>query len=436
MLDWLLAALLAAATFGLYRLTAGAHANHQSGDPQFVLLASAFLQHRLWLDPAGAARLGDITAWTGRYYVSFPPMPAVLLMPFVAYAGTTFNDVVFSMALGSVNVALMYLTVRRLTWPGFAVRQPITIGRVAALASATLFGFGTVHFGSALQGSVWYLAHIVYDFFLLLYLRECAGAGRPLVAGLALAGAFLTRPTAVFGGLFWLVLALGQVESPSALAKQVAKLAAPGVVALVLLLWQNLLRFGSPVDFGYFKMNVAGTLAPRLRTYGQFSTHFLNDNIHALLLSGPVVDGNALGPWLRTLPGAGGLGGLWQAFTQRPGQRFPLSWDPWGAGFWAVSPALVAVFRPPERALLLLTGAAWASIIAIAIPDLLYYNTGWGQFGDRFALDFLPFLVLLVAIGLRQPLARWWATLVALLVVLSIASNWLGARWFLHLPPY
>lgn len=436
LIDLCVAAALAVLTFWLYRLTAGVLANRQSGDPQFVLLADAYLHLRFWLDPLRAARLGDITPWNGHFYVSFPPMPAVLMLPFVARVGPTFNDVLFSIALGSTNVALLYLLIRRLSVPGFASRQGIEFGRLPAVAASALFGFGTVHFDSALLGSVWYMAHIVYDFFLLLYLRECVGSGRPLVAGLALAGAALTRPTAIFAGLFWLALALGRREQFRTLALRVVTISAPLAVALVFLLWQNQVRFGSPTDFGYFKMRVADTLAPRLLTYGQFSTHFLGDNLSALFTAGPLVNGAGFRPWLQNLPQPGGIVGLWTALTRGGPSAFPISWDPWGAGLWAVSPAVIFALRPPDRRTALVTVAAWLAIIAVAIPDLLYYNTGWGQYGYRFALDFLPIVAMLVALGLRRPLAWGWAALFVLLLLASLASNWLGARWFMHLPPY
>ena len=72
----------------------------------------------------------------------------------------------------------------------------------------------------------------------------------------------------------------------------------------------------------------------------------------------------------------------------------------------------------------------------MAIPDLLYYNTGWVQYGYRFLLDFLPFLLILVALGLRRPagIPRWSAF--GLLLLASAVSNLVGLRWFLRLPPF
>ena len=430
--DLALALLLAAATFALYRRLGGPALDRQSAQPHFVLLADALLRGHLWIDPARAARLGDITPFAGRYYVSFPPMPAVLLLPFVAAAGPGFDDRLFSIALGALDVGLAYLLVRRLSAPGFA-GPGLPLGRGQALAVAATLGLGTVLCYSAVTGTVWYLAHVVGVGFLLLYLLECAGQGRALPAGLALACAFLARTPAIFGGIFWLLLALRATPAPAVLGRRLARLAAPVALAVALLLWQNQVRFGAPLDFGYGKMRIAAQLAPRLRDWGQFNTHFLPDNLKALLVDPPLVAPVSLPAWLALV---GGPRGLPRLFLGDQGLPFPVSFDPWGTGLWAVSPVFIFLLRPPRRQEAPLALAAFAAALAVALPDLLYYNTGWGQYGDRFFLDFAPFLLVPLAMALRRPFTAGWRLLFALLLAVSVLSNVLGTRWFLRLPPY
>jgi 4-amino-4-deoxy-L-arabinose transferase-like glycosyltransferase len=110
-----------------------------------VLLADALLHGHLWIDPVRADRLADITPFAGRFYVSLPPMPAILMVPFVAVAGPAFNDALFTLVLGSLNVGLAYLLVRRLSAPGF-LGPGSPLGRREAVAVAALLGLGTVHF--------------------------------------------------------------------------------------------------------------------------------------------------------------------------------------------------------------------------------------------------------------------------------------------------
>ncbi|HLH73484.1 MAG TPA: hypothetical protein VKX96_09385 [Chloroflexota bacterium] len=432
--DLAIAALLSALTYVAYRWVAGPSVLHQSSELHFVLLAEALLHGRLWLDPTQAARLGDITVFAGRYYVAFPPMPAILMLPFVAWRGPSFDDRLFSIALGSVNVGLTYLLARRLTWPRFS-DLAVPIGRIEAVAVAVLLGFGTVAFYSALAGTVWFVAHIVALCFTLLYLLECTGACRPLVAGVLLAAAFLARAPAIFGLVFWAILALRCTRGFREALWLASRFAIPLVVAVVLLLAQNFVRFNSPFDFGYRSMRIASQLRPDLEQYGQFSSHFLPRNLAALLITAPLVSPTDLATWVGSADGPSVL--LYRLTTlPEPGvPPFPVTFDPWGTGLWAVSPALAFGLRPPGRRYALAFAAGLAALV-VAIPDLLYYNTGWYQYGYRFAADFIPFLLILVVLGLRRPLPPALRALFVLLLLISIASNLLGVRWFLHLPPY
>lgn len=435
LLDAVVGVFLALLTCLAYILAAGPSVFQQSNQPHFVLLADALLHGHLWIDPARAVRLGDVTPFAGRFYVSFPPMPAILMLPFVAVAGPGFDDRLFSIALGSIDVALTYLLARRLSAPGYG-RPGVPLGRLEAIAVATLLGFGTVHFYAALAGTVWFIAHVVSVTFALLYLIECAGACRPFVAGAALALAFLARTPLIFGLVFWAALALQRTGPPSTIIPRAIRFSIPLAAAIALLLGQNVIRFGSPLDFGYLSMRIARQLQPDLQQYGQFSPHFLARNLAALLVTPPIVAPIDPSTWLQTIGGVTGLPRLLQTPTSRLGAPFPITFDPWGTGLWAVSPALIFSLRPPRRQDLALAGTAWLSAFLVAAPDLLYYNTGWVQYGDRFSLDFTPFLLVLTAMGLRRSLCAGWRILFVALLIVSIASNVLGARWFLHLPPY
>ena len=74
----------------------------------------------------------------------------------------------------------------------------------------------------------------------------------------------------------------------------------------------------------------------------------------------------------------------------------------------------------------------------------MHFSQGWVQFGYRFSLDFAPWAILLVAIGLERiaagpgaaaaPIGRRavaWALvgLAVLLVVVSVLVNFWGVVW-------
>ena len=62
---------------------------------------------------------------------------------------------------------------------------------------------------------------------------------------------------------------------------------------------------------------------------------------------------------------------------------------------------------------------------------LVYFNTGWYQFGYRFILDFLPFALLLAVLGMRA--VPGWRE--KLLIVLSVAMNVWGFVVFTFFHP-
>ncbi len=62
---------------------------------------------------------------------------------------------------------------------------------------------------------------------------------------------------------------------------------------------------------------------------------------------------------------------------------------------------------------------------------LMYFNTGWYQFGYRFILDFLPFIFLLAVLAM-QAVPGWREKS---LIVLSVAMNVWGFLVFAFFHP-
>ena len=89
--------------------------------------------------------------------------------------------------------------------------------------------------------------------------------------------------------------------------------------------------------------------------------------------------------------------------------------------------ALPAVGR--FRASRVVAGSAIA-VLFIAIVNLMHFSQGWVQFGYRFSNDFVPWAVILVALGAEAVVRRWsGVVLVGGLVVASILINAWGVAW-------
>ncbi|MEM1349521.1 MAG: hypothetical protein AAGI01_13240, partial [Myxococcota bacterium] len=123
-----------------------------------------------------------------RYFVSFPPGPAFLMMPLVAIFGWSTNDVLFTLFFAALNVALVFVLLEQLAIGGRTGRS-----RRDNYWLTAMFALGTNHYWCAVLGQVWFTALIVGTTFTLLYMIWGADARRPLLAGCALAMAFATR---------------------------------------------------------------------------------------------------------------------------------------------------------------------------------------------------------------------------------------------------
>lgn len=367
----------------------------------FNHLAAAFLEGQLHL--ANPPSTHDLTFHAGRWYVPFPPLPALLMLPWIALRGLpALNTTFFCALFGALNVTLVFLLLNAL-----AQRGQLNLSRSGMLWLTALFGLGSVHWYMATIGSVWFVAQICTVTFVALAVWAAAATGSPWWTGTALACALLARPNVLLTWPLLLGIAAGHLTAEPMLSWRLpwraligwsVRSAVPIALAVGILLIYNAARFGHPLDFGYLNENVAEALAPNLQTYGQFNLRYLPKNVWAMWLAGP----------------------QWQADHNfwRP--------DPEGMSLLLTTPALIYLVRARGRSLLIAGG--WVALLLLMIPLLLYYNTGWWQFGYRFSLDFMiPVVVLLaVAGGIRFS----WP--MRLLILAGIVVNAYGLYWWHH----
>jgi hypothetical protein len=95
-----------------------------------------------------------------------------------------------------------------------------------------------------------------------------------------------------------------------------------------------------------------------------------------------------------------------------------------GTALWITSPALVlAFFARGPRGLIV---SLWIAILLVAGPSLLYYANGGAQFGMRHALDFEPFVLVLMGLAARKGLGLVWRAL----IVWSVAAGAWGIYYW------
>src|SRR4051812_15032791 len=92
--SWLQAILIFLLTLVIYVITANfAQLTQMKEVGYFNYLAEAFLNGRLHL--VNPPMTLDLSSFEGRWYVPFPPLPALLMLPWVALAGAKGVNVVY-----------------------------------------------------------------------------------------------------------------------------------------------------------------------------------------------------------------------------------------------------------------------------------------------------------------------------------------------------
>ncbi len=394
-----------AAVAGRERLVEHTQYNH------FALLAEGWLRGRLDLggDPPDYAQGNDFALYGGKWFVPFPAFPAVLLLPLVYFAGGAerVRDGQFFLWLAPLGPTILFFALEKLRRVGRSERSLLqNVGLTLG------FGLGSVYFFTAVQGTVWFAAHVVAVALIAAYVLCALDAERPWLAGLMLGLGFWSRAPVLFAAPLFIIeslrvcgmplapagpaisrwrqrlLALKQVDM-GRLAKRNAAFALPVALCFGLSLVHNAARFDDPFDVGYVHLQVAWKA--RMDKWGLFHYHYLAKNLGVVLTSLP---------WIA-----------------------PFRINAHGLALWLTTPVYLYLAWPKQPRFGY--GAMLVTAACVGVPALFYQNTGWMQFGYRFSNDYAVFLFCALALNGRRFGVTFWA-----LTVFAIAVNAFGAVTF------
>jgi hypothetical protein len=401
----------------VYVATLGPRAVGPSDNTHFVNLALSFLhgQASVWGDrPPGN---NDWAFFEGKWFVSFPAFPAVVIMPAVLVWGDRVWDRLYWAIIAGIGPALIYVLLRRL-------RETGEVQRTARddLALTALFAFGSAYYFTAVQGTVWFAAHVVAVPLTAAFLLFGLRGRRPFLAGCALALCFWTRPSTMFLALVFAIEACDATrrQEPDAaepatwtdvvvrwlrsldLARALPKLAwfaLPIVIAGGLAMWFNAARFHDPFEFGHTHLRIRWKA--RIDKWGLANYHYLAKNLAVFLAALPWI--SAVSPYVKV--------------------------SRHGLALWFTTPHYLGVLWPKRVNATYVALALGAG--AVALVDLCYQNSGWIQFAYRFSLDYAALLVAMLALGGRKQGVGWYG-----LLVFAIAVNLFGAITFDRAPVF
>ena len=96
----------------------------------------------------------------------------------------------------------------------------------------------------------------------------------------------------------------------------------------------------------------------------------------------------------------------------------------WAGKWWAIIIFILPpiILQPPVFA----SFALGLTAVAVLVPSLLYYGGGWLQYGYRYALDSIPFVIALCGLAAARHGVSWfWRVLILFGVVVGLG----GVYW-------
>jgi hypothetical protein len=388
-----------------------------------------------------------------RGLIPFPPLPALILVPFVAAWGRAADGQLVYAIIGAIDVGIAWWVLGRLP-----------IRPWVRLVTTIFLGFGTVLWYAAQLGTTWFQAHVLAVGLALIAVGLAVGAdpdaaideddlpepsraaepaatgagprggiaavvnaliqgisGRQFVAGLFFGLACAARLTMLFAAPFFILVGGGGTWF-----RRGWSAALGAAIPVAALLVYNVVATGHVFNpaYDYLYHLEAGfyTALHYNPAWGIEDPRYLPQNIAIMMFSGPAIAPDVVpstlggGTTLCTDPGA--VRSLFDADC-------PLAL-PRDIGMSVVltSPAFLLVlraFRHYGRGRLV--SGAFLAVFLVVIVNLMHFSQGWVQFGYRFSLDFVPWAILLVAIGLERLRSAGAVAVGIALVGVSVAVN-------------
>ncbi len=340
-----------------------------------TLQANAFVHGRAWVSVPGFM---EHVRWQGRTYLVHPPFSAILLTPLVAIWGLSTNQTIVCLLLGAFEIALAW---RLLGLLGLTITSRVWL--------TIFFGAGTTLWYESTVGNSWDFILVASVAMTLLTLNELFGKARPAMVGILAALAGLTRYDLM---LAWPIYAL-MLWARGRRWRQLLWMAPGFVLAAVVYIVFNEVRYGTVSDISlwiYYPTDPHRFSHPA----GPFSLRYLPENLYTVLFMAPNFN-----------------------------DRFPyIHPSMTGQSLILTSPALLLALRANfRRPIPILVGLA--AILASGAPLLCYAN-GFVQLGSRYYLEIFPFLLVLMALGVRRRVDQMSRILIVASIVMVTFGVW------------
>ena len=350
---------LALALFIIMHMVCGTSLFGHSVYNSYELQAKAWLDGKVYLENGSRYQYLELAIYNGKYFVSFPPFPSVVLLPFVIIFGDNVPNNFIIFVISTITCIIAYTILRRQE-----------TGQIVSIFLAFMYVFASNITSMTMNGGVWFIAQALNMLLCTIAIDSFLKNKRALVY-LFLALAVGCRP---FSAVYMIaVFAFYCIKDKNKKLKEFVKdnlmPLIPAIVVAVIYMIYNYVRFDNPLEFGH------NYLPEFLREQnGQFSIEYLFNNLKYLFLNPIFIDWNI-----------------------EKGLNMPFC-------FLIANPLfIVAAYEGIKKVVqnhkISITRLIFLTGIAINIILLCLHKTlgGW-QFGARYTCDFLAiaFLCMLI----------------------------------------
>jgi hypothetical protein len=354
----------------------------------YVILANAFLHGHIAID--NPSPWVDAVHYRDTYYIIEGPIPAILMMPFVALYGTSANQTLLAALLAGFAIRNAWELARRLSLP-----------RNACLWMCGFLFLGTDLFWCAMLGDVWFIAHVSAVAFTLAALLELQGKRRAWLVVLYAVCAAGSRFSLAPAIPVYLAILLSDTDTETR-KKRLRAFCITLAPFILLAICYNEIRWHLPYDIGYTLWYQRGDpRSPDAPGYGSpFQLRYLGYELYSFFLRLP----QPISQYPYLIPTFDGIALTW------------------------TSPALFLAFfaHQPKN----LVRCLWIATLLTAAPSFIYYVNGLNQFGMRHALDFEPFLFLLMLHAVRERIPSWGKILCAYSMIVGAWGLWYWLHFY------
>lgn len=353
----------------------------------------------------------DLSLFGDRWYMYWEPGPIFFIIPFFTVLGFEASDKIYTLVAGILNVVIFYLVLKE-----FIRYFKINISPLLTNIVLLNFAFASPNLYLSLSGRIWHTSQVIAIFYLLLfflfllkYLNNQSKRKFLILSVIFVNLAWFSRLTLVFNLLFLLYPLILDLKNDYKIKKIFLTYVFPTILFVLLFFTYNFLRFTDPLETGVryqigdvrFANNIQkGQLLSVVNIPHNLHHYFLNP-IKFLSFWPPNIaidhEGNSV-------------------FYVYPLVIFSL--------FYFIQ-LILGDKQTNKRFKYFLTITTVVLLLNLTFL-LLYFATGWTQFGSRYFFDLIPALFLIAVVAIENN-----SLLIHLgIIIYAITVNILGARLF------